>query len=181
MSKANPANSRVSWAAAHAPVWRFLGVFALLLGGFYALVLLAPVDRLYYEYLRANAWLANAVLCGLGQHTEVSEVTIRAARFAVSVRRGCDAVEPAWFFCAAVLAFPAPWRRKPAALIAGATAILALNIVRIVSLFVIGSRWPAAFGPVHLEIWPVVFIALALVLWIRWIRSTLRRDSHAAA
>ncbi len=164
---------------------RFLTVFALLLGAFYALVLMPSVDRIFYEYLRVNAWLANAVLLAFGQHTTVSDVTIRSHEFAVSIRRGCDAVEPAWFFCAAVLAFPAPWRLKPAAIVIGAGVIFALNLVRIVSLFYIGRYLPASFGPAHLEIWPAVFIVLALVLWIVWIRSALpdraAKPTHASA
>jgi exosortase H (IPTLxxWG-CTERM-specific) len=178
--RAKSALSGSSWFARHQPVLRFLSLFVILLGGFYALVLVPAVDRLYFDYLRANAWLADLALRGLGQHTEVHDVTIRAAQFTVSVRRGCDAVEPAWFFCAAILAFPSPWRRKLAPLALGVPVLLALNLVRITSLFFIGSYLPSFFEPAHLELWPAVFIVLALVLWVGWIRSNLKSSSSHA-
>jgi exosortase H (IPTLxxWG-CTERM-specific) len=163
---------------------RFLALFVTYLGAFYAIVLIPSVDRAFYAYLEANAWLANVILHALGQSTSVNEVTIRAADFAVSIRRGCDALEPSWFFCAAILAYPSPWRRKGWPLLAGVAALLALNLVRIVSLFFIGRYWPRFFAPAHLELWPAAFILLALVLWLGWIRSVARNDpspSHAKA
>lgn len=153
------------------PVRRFLWRFGLLLGAYEALVLLPWADRALYAYLRVNAWGANAILRLLGQDTQLHEVTIRAADFAISVRRGCDALEPAWIYSAALLAFPAPWRTKPGALFLGVAVLLALNFARIVSLFFIGRSWPGFFPSAHLELWPVVFILVALGLWLGWIRS----------
>jgi exosortase H (IPTLxxWG-CTERM-specific) len=173
------ADAPVRWI----PVWRFLTVFGVLLGAYYALILLPASDRALYEYLRINARLANAILNALGQITQVDETTIRSADMSVSVRRGCDAIEPAWFFCAAVLAFPAPWRRKWFPLIAGTAVVLALNLARIVSLFLIGRWWPRFFPMAHLELWPAAFIVTAVLLWLWWIRSTLPEKSapsHAA-
>jgi len=161
------------------PVLRFLLRFALLLGAYQVLVLLPRADRMLYGYLRANAWGANAILRFLGQDTRLHEVTIRAADFAISVRRGCDALEPAWIYAAALLAFPAPWRTKPRALLLGVAAILALNLVRIVSLFFIGRNWPEFFPSAHLELWPAAFILAALGLWLAWLRTgPLRGQLH---
>jgi exosortase H (IPTLxxWG-CTERM-specific) len=170
MSRKKTAPTKTPPAGTGRPVLRFLLTFGLLLGGFYAVILLPWADRALYEYLRANAWLSNLILHGLGQPTEVREVTIRSAAFAVSVRRGCDAIEPAWFFCAAVLAFPAPWQRRLPVLAAGTACILALNLVRIVSLFLIGVKAPRFFATAHLEVWPAVFILCATGLWLAWVR-----------
>ena len=154
------------------PGLSFLVRFGLLLGGFYTLLLFPWGDRALAAYLRANAWLAHGLLQALGQQTRLDGVTIRAANYALSIRRGCDAVEPAWFFCAAVLAFPAPWRTKPAALLTGSALILALNVVRIVSLFFIGRMLPGFFAMAHLELWPAAFLLLAVALWLVWIRRS---------
>lgn len=163
-------------------VWRFLSVFGALLSAYYAVVLIPVVDGWFYEYLRANAWLANGILRCLGQGTHVEQTTIRGVDFAVSVRRGCDALEPAWYLAAAVLAYPIRWRRKPWAILNGVAIILALNLVRIVSLFLIGRRAPALFASAHLEWWPVMFILTVLVLWIAWIRREVvpAQDHHVA-
>jgi exosortase H (IPTLxxWG-CTERM-specific) len=168
------------WFAARAPALRFLAVFALLLGGFYAAILLPACDRAFYQCLCINARAANAILQNLGQSTSVSGVTIRSAQYAISIRRGCDAIEPAWFFSAAVLAFPGSWRRKPVGLAVGVVAILALNLVRIVSLYFIGLHLRWFFPAAHQELWPVVFIVASLGLWIAWIRWS-RENGHPPA
>ena len=182
-----PAAAQPGWRAWWrdcAPALRFLAVFGLLLGVFYVAILLPACDHAFYRYLCVNATVANALLRGLGQATTVAEVTIRSAQHAVSIRRGCNAIEPAWFFCAAVLAFPGHWKRKPAGLVVGVASLLALNLVRIVSLYFIGLHLPQFFPAAHLEVWPVVFILVALALWIAWIRWSQKDDrspAHVAA
>ena len=173
----------ISWFVARAPALRFLLRFGALLGAFYVVMNFPVVDRAFYQYLCVNARVSNALLHALGQDTAVADVTIHSARYSVSIRRGCDAIEPAWFFCAAVLAFPAPWRRKLTGLAAGTAFILLLNLARIVSLYFIGMEAPAYFATAHLELWPAAFILTALLLWIGWIRWSRSGapPSHAAS
>src|SRR5271170_1389451 len=82
----------LSWYADKGPVLRFGLSFGLLLALFYALFATQFSDRILYPYLEANAWLANGILRGLGQSTQVSEVTIQSPQFVMAIRRGCDAV-----------------------------------------------------------------------------------------
>ena len=144
--------------------------FGLLMALYYALALQPWVDRIIYPYLKANAWLSHVMLNFLGQECAVSEVTIRSAGFAISVRRGCDALEPSWFLCAAILSFSARPARKFLGILIGSAVLNLLNLLRIVSLYLVGLRFPRSFEVVHLEIWPVAFIVTAILLWIRWIR-----------
>jgi len=179
--KAGPSGGAVrarwrSWLAGRGPVLAFGLKFGALMVLFYAVSMTPFFDRMLYAYLEANARLANAILNGLGQASRVSGVTIRSARFAITVRRGCDAVEPAWFFCAAVLSFPAPFVRKIPGLLAGAALILAMNLVRIASLYLIGIYSPGFFDLAHLEIWPAAFIIAAILLWTAWIKWTGRNE-----
>ncbi len=174
----------LQWYANVGPIWRFGLKFGALMVLFYVLILAPVFDRLLYSYLEANAWLANVLLNWFGQASHVSEITIRSARFAITVRRGCDAVEPSWFFCAALLAFPAPWSRKVAGMLAGALLLQALNLLRIVSLYFIGLYYPRFFNTAHVEIWPVVFIMVAIALWVGWMSWSRRIASpsvHAGA
>lgn len=172
------------WAKSRGPIWWFGLKFVALMAMYYVLVLTPVCDQAFYVYLRANAWLANVILNWLGQDSHVSEITISSTRFAITVRRGCDAIEPSWFFCAALISYPAPWRRKALGILAGALLLQALNLVRIVSLYFIGFHYPAFFGPAHVEIWPVVFVVVAVLLWVGWIGWTRPRNrsaQHAAA
>jgi exosortase H (IPTLxxWG-CTERM-specific) len=158
-----------SWYANTGSVWRFGLKFGALMVVFYILILTPFCDRLLYTYLGANAWLANGLLNWLGQATYVSDITIRSAQFAITVRRGCDAIEPSWFFCAALLAFPASGRRKVLGILTGAVLLQALNLLRIVSLYFIGLHYPRLFNTAHVEIWPAMFIIVAIALWVGWI------------
>lgn len=157
-----------SWYAGKSPVFRFGLKFGALLVLLYALLATTFFDRLLYSYLEANAWFANLILNVLGQHSHVTEVTISSPRFAMAIRRGCDAVEPTWLFCAAVVAFPATLRHKLLGILAGIVVLQVLNLARIVTLYWIGIHLPALFNSAHLEIWPTIFIITAILLFIAW-------------
>lgn len=150
---------------------RFLTIFAVMVAGFYAAVTWAPLDRACYGYLAANARVVNAVLRILGEDTHVRGTEISSHRFSIAVRRGCDGLEPSWLFFAAVAAFPAPIRRKLGVIPLGVAAILAANLLRILSLYFIGARFPAWFTVAHLQLWPVAFILLVMGLWLAWVRA----------
>jgi len=166
-----------SWFGRNKIVLRFGLTFGLVTAIYYVLALTPWVDGdLFPAYLRANAWVSNALLNWLGQSCQADGTTIRSPQFAITIKRGCDALEPSWLFCAAVLAFPAPWRRRLPGMAVGVAAILTLNLVRIVSLYFIGIHFPGFFETMHLEIWPVVFIIVALLLWFVWISWSRRSD-----
>jgi len=159
-----------SWFARNAPVLRFGLMFGVMMALYYVVTLLPWTDGKFFPaYLEANAKLSNAILHGFGQSSVVAGATIRSSQFSITIKRGCDALEPSWLFCAAVLAFPAPWRRRLPGMALGVMAILGLNLVRIVSLYFLGIHLPGFFETMHLEIWPVIFILVALLLWIGWV------------
>lgn len=166
------------WTENKVPVLRFGLLFGFLLGCLYAAMQLPFYERLMLPYLEVNASASGEVLNWFAQDCRVSHTTIRSASFAISVRRGCDAVEPAWFFCAAVLAAPGIARWKLVGMLAGTAILQLLNVGRIVSLFLIGDRFPSFFPVMHVEVWPVIFIVVSLALWVRWI--TWVRRNHAA-
>jgi len=162
------------WCHSKAGVIWFVSRFALFMGIFYAVLLIPAVDRWMYDYLAANAWISHAVLNLLGFDTLLNKTQISSGDFSIVVRRGCDAVEPAALFASAVLAFPAPAAKKVVGILAGTLVLLAINILRVVSLFWIGIVARPLFAKVHLEIWPLLFILAALALcavWIRWTRT----------
>jgi len=174
-----------SWFGRNKVVLRFGLTFGLVTAIYYVFALTPWVDGdLFPAYLRANAWVSNTLLNWLGQSCQADGTTIRSPQFAITIKRGCDALEPSWLFCAAVLAFPATWSSRLLGMIVGVTAILTLNLVRIVSLYFIGIHIPGLFETMHLEVWPVLFILVALLLWIAWVsrnRQTSFNPSNAKA
>lgn len=163
------------WFKDKSDVLCFVAKFGFFMGLFYGVLLIPFVDRLVYDYLAANAWVAHGILNGLGFATHLDRTLISSADFSIAVRRGCDGLEPAALFASAVLAFPAPWRARLVGILLGTAILLALNVLRIVSLFGIGVIARPFFAKAHLEIWPLVFILAAMLLaaaWIRWVRRT---------
>jgi exosortase H (IPTLxxWG-CTERM-specific) len=151
------------------PVRRFIVLFALFMGLYYFITVTELFrEHVFPAYLRANARAAAAILDLFGENPHVFGESISTPRFAVSIVRGCDAVEPTALFIAATLAFPAAWRRKWPALLIGPPLLLGFNLVRIVSLYYTGAFAPRLFEMMHIEVWQGLFIFLTLVLWIGW-------------
>src|SRR3954462_3258922 len=124
MARKTPPVSPKPPAAEAAPFWRrnrreltFLILFAVLLGGGFALISLNWVNDHAIEPLTGGiARLSGAVLNVLGQNVTMGGPVIRSPKFAVNIRNGCNGVEAMLIFLAAVLAFPASWKSRLAGL-----------------------------------------------------------------
>jgi exosortase/archaeosortase family protein len=159
------------------PVFKFALKFGALMLLFYALTVTPFCERvLWPANLQANAWVSNVVLRGLRQPTRLTGVTIQSERFSFVIKRGCDATEPVWLLASAVLAFPAPFRRKLVGILAGTLLLLGINQLRVVCLFFVGRDLPRFYEPLHLTVFPAVFLLLALVLWVGWVQWAVGRE-----
>jgi exosortase H (IPTLxxWG-CTERM-specific) len=100
--------------------------------------------------------------------------------FAVSIEAGCNGVEATIVLIAAILAFPASWKRKLIGLAAGIVAVQGLNIARVISLFYLGQWNFNAFEWAHLYVWQALIMLDVLIVWLLWVR-TLPRGAPVAA
>ena len=100
--------------------------------------------------------------------------------FAVSIEAGCNGVEATIVLVAAILAFPAPWKRKLVGLAIGIAAVQGLNIIRVISLFYLGQWSLEAFHFAHLYLWQALIMLDVLIVWLLWVR-TLPRTMPALA
>jgi exosortase H (IPTLxxWG-CTERM-specific) len=175
-SASNPSPS----AGPHGPdgsVWRtyrreitFLVLFAVLLGGGFALISLNWVnDHAIEPFTAGIARVSGGILDVLGQDVQMRGTVIQGSRFAVNIRNGCNGVEAMLIFLAAVLAFPAPWRSRLLGLGLGILAIQLVNLVRVVVLFLTGAYFPKLFDTSHTVIWQTVVILFSVLLWIYWV------------
>lgn len=147
----------------------FLLRFVVLLVVFYLIVASRPVnDAVIVPFTAGIASVSAAVLNVLGEKVEVTGTEIRSSSFGVNIENGCNGVETALLFGAAVLAFPASWKRRLLGLGAGFLAIQALNLFRVVTLFWIGLHRPALFNSSHTVIWQSVVVLFGVVLFLIW-------------
>lgn len=102
-------------------------------------------------------------------------------RFSLQIVRNCDAIEVNILFVSAILAFPAPWRRRLIALFGGLVPLVLLNILRICLLYFIGVYRQAWFAVAHEEILPLVLIACTALIFLAWARYLAPVANGAAA
>jgi exosortase/archaeosortase family protein len=99
----------------------------------------------------------------------VSNTTI-SGRFSMMIVKNCDAMEVKILLLSAITAFPASLRYKAVLLLLGLVALIAANIVRLSSLYVVGIYAPDAFDFLHYELWPLLLVFIAVALFLLSIR-----------
>ena len=160
----------------------FLATFLALLVASYFLVASRPVNEaVIVPFTAGVARVSAAVLNVLGENVVVEGTEIRSPTFAVNIENGCNGVETALLFGSAVLAFPAPWKRRLLGLLLGFAAIQAINLVRVVSLFWIGAHRPALFSSSHTVLWQSIVVLCGVLLFLLWASREQRRPAAAAA
>ncbi len=174
MKEAVPQGSRNRRSAFF--VARFL---AFLIGAYFVIASHPVNDRIIVPFTGGVARLSASVLNTLGERVTVSGTAIRSDRFAVEIENGCNGVETALLFGAAVIAFPAPWRRRGVGLLFGFLAIEAINLVRVVTLFWIGAHRPALFGPSHTVLWQSIVVLCGVLLFLVWASREARAMAAA--
>lgn len=163
-------------------VIRFLAVFSGIMVAFYAVWFLPIVREGFFQhFLGWNAQAGAAVIRLFGEEAVARGQVVASPRFSLEVGRGCDAIQPTMLFLAAMIALPAPLRAKIQGGIAGTAILLALNLVRIVTLFYVGLHRPRLFHLMHVDVWQSVFIFIAMLLWMIWALWALRPPAREAA
>ena len=160
----------------------FLVRFVALLVALYFLVASHPVnDAVIVPFTAGIARVSAGVLNLFGERVSVTGTEIRSDRFAVQIANGCNGVETALLFGSAVLAFPAPWRRRLVGLLLGFLAIQVINLVRVVSLFWIGAHQPALFSSSHTVLWQSIVVLCGVLLFLLWASRERRLGTEAGA
>lgn len=151
---------------------RIVAVFGLLIGAFYGVAATELYEtQVFQPYIRINAELSGDILGLLGFQVVTGDDSLHSPEFGLSIGKGCDGLEPTALFAAAVLAFSAPVLLKLAALAVGIPLLMALNLVRIVSLFLVGIYYPDLFHTMHIDVWQALFILVGSAffgLWLVW-------------
>ena len=180
--QAPPSGKPRSWLARNRSDLRFLLVFGLWIGAYYAATFTSPVkDGFFPAYLRLNAQVSGALLNFFGEDVSVEgQAMISASGPSIQVERGCDAVAPSALFVSVVLASPVPWVSRLLASLGGTVALMLLNLVRVISLFLIRVHYPRAFDTMHLDVWQALFIFVAIVMWLLWASRASRNLPETA-
>jgi exosortase/archaeosortase family protein len=148
--------------------WRTLMSVGLAAGVIVLMIWTAGNESVMSAIQGSLARITGGILTALGQRAVVEGNTVRTAVFGISVVTACTGLFTAGLFLIAVLIYPAGWRSKLVGVGIGLCGILALNVVRLVSLYFVGVHFPSALEPIHLLVWQSLLIAFAVSLWLFW-------------
>lgn len=166
---------------------RFVITFLVVLVALFSLEMLNPVQEHVIVPFTALLAKISAALIAPFDDTVIAfgkVLQFRDSGFAVSIEAGCNGVEATIVLVAAVVAYPASWKARIAAILFGFLAIQTLNIVRIISLFYLGDWDLDIFSWVHLYLWPALIMLDVLVVFIfylRYLANSAAEATHAAA
>ena len=163
---------------------RFVLLFGVVIGLFHVLAATPfAEERAWPAYLRLNARVSAGLLQLAGQEATVDDRVVSGPGSSLLIERGCDAVHPSVLFIAAVLASPVALWTKWLGILIGTVVLMAINVVRIVSLYFIQRHVPSLFELMHVEVWQALFIFLAVLFWAVWAIWARGRSlgDHAAA
>ena len=152
---------------------RFFAVFVVLLVVMFTAELTPWAQQFFVvPWTNALASIATSIVTVFDGNVIASGKVIRSLSngFAVSIEAGCNGVEATLVLCAAILAFPAPWRHKVVGMLIGIVAVQLLNVVRVISLFYIGQWDFAVFEWAHQYVWQALIMLDVLVVWLIWVR-----------
>jgi len=147
----------------------FLVKFFVILLAAYLLIAWNPVnDRVIVPFTEGIARVSGAVLNFIGQDVTVNGTVIASARFGVNINNGCNGVEAMLILLASIVAFPASMKARALGLLLGAIAVQLLNLVRIVSLYLLGAYQPRLFDTFHTAVWQIIIILAAIGFFLIW-------------
>ena len=152
---------------------RFFVTFVAMLAALFGLEL-TPVAQRYFvvPWTDALAAISARIVTVFDPTVTASGNVLQSGNngFAVAIEAGCNGVEATLVLVAAMLAFPAPWRRKLTGLAVGIVAVQGLNVIRVISLFYLGQWNYRVFEWAHLYVWQALIMLDVLVVWLIWVR-----------
>jgi archaeosortase B (VPXXXP-CTERM-specific) len=161
---------------------RFVVVFAAVAVGLFALYQWSESSGRFRVVNVGNAAACAAVLRGCGIASAHQGTHVRVGDAGMDIISECSAIYVLILFAAAVLAFPTTWRARLRGLGLGIPLLLAVNIVRLVTLGLVLRHRPGWLPLFHEYLWQIVFVLVVAALYLVWIERMVpgaRTDSPA--
>ena len=144
-------------------------VFCVCLVTFYTLLRTRVVHDFAAEPLAmALTSLGGLVLNVLSMKATASGTLLSVEGFAARIDDVCTGIFVVAIYLSVVPAYPSQAVQKLKGFLLGASVILILNLLRVISLMYIGRYAPAFFETAHLLVWQSLIIFTALLVWIYW-------------
>jgi exosortase H (IPTLxxWG-CTERM-specific) len=122
------------------------------------------------------ALVSSTILNIFGSSTSVSGTNLSSSDFGINVVYGCNGAFATAILLSGIIAYPSRIREKLMGILIGIPAIFAINQLRVISLFLLGKRYPNVFEEVHVYVWQPIIIIFAILVWDFWARNFVKKD-----
>ncbi|MBX3042448.1 MAG: archaeosortase/exosortase family protein [Candidatus Kapabacteria bacterium] len=150
---------------------KFFGIYIGFIALYYVFISLDD-NAAFKAYINFTSYISSLFIGIFDSSVKVSEQVIQGKSFNIILSFGCEGSEPMAVFTAGVLAYSASIKSKLSGLSIGLASLYFLNILRIALLYLIGNVLPSSFDLFHTTIFPIIFIIVALLFWILWIKKS---------
>lgn len=101
--------------------------------------------------------------------------------FAMEITHACTGLMLSLLYVCAALALPVFWLRRLSGALFGFCFLMAINVIRLFSLYFIGRINQAAFEWAHNTAWDTLILVLATVCYLLWTHRVVRLEyAHAS-
>jgi exosortase H (IPTLxxWG-CTERM-specific) len=126
----------------------------------------------------ASAFLIR--VCGGQALADGDLLSTPSAVHSIRVSNGCNGLHVGILLWAAMAAFPAPLAQKLKGLVLNSSALHAMNLVRVISLFYLQGRGGVWFDLAHLYLWEALIVLCVFAMFGLWARGAYSADRGAA-
>lgn len=162
-------------------VKRFTLTYVLLMGAFFFIIGYAPLKDIIDvngSYTRGVVIVTSKVLDALRVSSTYQGSIIKLPSISLDVQFGCNGLEAVLIFAVAVIAYPAAWKTRFLGIGAGFVIIQVINIMRIAGLAYSGVYYRKLFDVIHIYVAQGIMIAVALGLFLLYLRYTGRQHAN---
>ena len=160
---------------AHKAIIKFCMIFLGLL-----IILTATFPFLSDKFNPQLTWLmvVTADLTGLvlklfGMTVNISGRVVSLNNFSMEVVGECTGLYEMLIFLAAMIAYPAGYKKKLIGAGLGLPLLYVINVIRMVFIAVVGNWSPKSFDFMHIYFWQVAMILIIVSVWVLWIEKVV--------
>lgn len=149
---------------------KFFGIYIGLIALYYVFISIEN-NSIFTSYIEFTSVLSGFLINIFDSSVVVNNQIISGKTFNIILSFGCEGSEPLAVYTAGIFAYPSLVKSKIKGLLIGIPSLYFLNLIRIAALYAIGNVFPTAFDFFHTTAFPVIFILVALLFWILWIKK----------
>jgi len=163
-------------------VKRFALTYLILMGIAFFIIGFVPLQKVFDIngfYTRGIVGITSWILGLAGIAATCQGSVISLPSIALDVKFGCNGLEAVMIYSVAVIAFPAPWKKKLLAILAGLVVIQVINVLRIAGLAYAGIHYRAVFEYMHIYIAQGMMIAVSFFAFLVYLHYATHNGREA--